>query len=199
MLLTAQGVPFIYYGEELGMTGTTPDERLRTPYPWTATPPGFGFTTGTPWETFSDGAETANLASESADLTSVWSTYRDLVQLRTQEAALGAGNFVRLKASNPGVAAWLRVFGDQRILVLHNLAREPATQVALDLTTGPLCGSPGAFFLYARTEGDEELAEPASPSVTPAGGLRGYVPLPVIPAGAAAVIKLVDGLTTTEP
>jgi glycosidase len=199
VLLTAPGVPFIYYGEELGMTGTKPDERLRTPYPWTATSPGFGFTTGTPWETFSDGAETANLASESADLTSVWSTYRDLVQLRTQEAALGAGDFVRLKASNPSVAAWLRVFGDQRILVLHNLGREPATDVALDLAKGPLCGSPGAFFLYARTEGDEELAEPASPSVTPAGGLRGYVPLPVIPAGAAAVIKLVDGLTTTEP
>ena len=181
------------------MTGTKPGERLGTPYPWSGAPPGFGFTTGTPWQAFSDGAETANLASETADLTSVWSTYRDLVQLRTQEPALRAGDFVRLEASNPGVAAWLRVFGDQRILVLHNLGREPATDVALDLAQGPLCGSPGALFLYARTEGDEELAEPASPSVTSSGGLGGYVPLPVIPAGASTVIKLVDGLSTTEP
>ena len=180
------------------MTGTEP-QRLGTPYPWTAAPPGFGFTTGTPWEPFSDGAETANLASEAADLTSVWATYRDLVQLRTQEPALRAGDFVRLKASNPAVAAWLRVVGDQRILVLHNLDREPATGVALDLAEGPLCGSPGALFVYARTEGDDELAEPASPTVTSSGGLAGYVPLPVIPAGASAVIKLVDGLSTTGP
>src|SRR6266699_2598930 len=31
ILLTLPGVPFIYYGEEIGMTGDKPDERLRTP------------------------------------------------------------------------------------------------------------------------------------------------------------------------
>jgi glycosidase len=31
--LTGPGTPYIYYGEEIGMTGNKPDERLRTPMP----------------------------------------------------------------------------------------------------------------------------------------------------------------------
>jgi alpha-amylase len=31
LLLAGPGVPFIYYGEEVGMTGVKPDEDLRTP------------------------------------------------------------------------------------------------------------------------------------------------------------------------
>ena len=29
-----EGIPFIYYGEELGMEGKKPDEQLRTPFLW---------------------------------------------------------------------------------------------------------------------------------------------------------------------
>ena len=35
MLLAGPGVPFVYYGEEIGLTGEKPDERIRTPMPWT--------------------------------------------------------------------------------------------------------------------------------------------------------------------
>ena len=192
VLLTGPGVPFIYYGEELGMTANKPDPALRTPYPWTATAPGFGFTTGTPWEPFAEGAATANLATESQDLTSIWSTYRDLVQLRTQQPALRAGDFVRLRSSNRQVAAWLRVFGDQRILVMHNLGTEPAAEVTLDLAEGPLCGEPTALYLYAATS--EELDEPAPPEVTPRGGLDGYVPLPLLPGRSSVLIELTETL-----
>src|SRR4051812_35713876 len=31
LMLTMPGIPFVYYGEEIGMTGGKPDERLRTP------------------------------------------------------------------------------------------------------------------------------------------------------------------------
>ena len=34
LLLTMPGVPFVYYGEELGMEGDKPDPRIRTPMPW---------------------------------------------------------------------------------------------------------------------------------------------------------------------
>ena len=197
VLLTGPGVPFVYYGEELGMEGTKPDPQIRTPYPWTAAAPGHGFTTGTPWEPFAPGASTSNLATELEDLASVRSTYRDLIQLRTGAPALRAGDFVRLEASESQVAAWLRVAGNQRILVMHNLGSELATDVALDLASGPLCGSPTALYLYATAS--EDIAEPASPAVTSSGGLDGYVPLPVLPGRASVVIELADGITTTEP
>ena len=49
VLMTAPGVPFIYYGEEIGMTGEKPDEQIRTPMQWSAEG-NAGFTTGSPWE-----------------------------------------------------------------------------------------------------------------------------------------------------
>ena len=47
MLLTAPGVPFIYYGEEIGMVGLEADEEQRTPMQWSGGA-NAGFTTGRP-------------------------------------------------------------------------------------------------------------------------------------------------------
>jgi glycosidase len=49
ILLTLPGLPFVYYGEEIGMAGNKPDPRLRTPMQW-ARGPGAGFTDGLVWE-----------------------------------------------------------------------------------------------------------------------------------------------------
>ncbi|MEN8844800.1 MAG: alpha-amylase family glycosyl hydrolase, partial [Candidatus Arcticimaribacter sp.] len=48
ILLSLPGVPYLYYGEEIGMVGEKPDENIRLPMQWDTTPNG-GFTTGTPW------------------------------------------------------------------------------------------------------------------------------------------------------
>ena len=48
LLLTVPGVPFVYYGEEIGMSGVKPDENIRRPMQW-STETHAGFTTGYPW------------------------------------------------------------------------------------------------------------------------------------------------------
>ena len=79
MLLTAPGVPFIYYGEELGMLGQKPDEQIRAPMQWSGDKNG-GFTTGTPWEPLQpDFAIGKNVAAETADAQSLLSHYRALI------------------------------------------------------------------------------------------------------------------------
>ena len=68
LLLTLPGLPFVYYGEEIGMTGDKPDPRLRTPMHWTRGRAA-GFTTGVPWEPLQPDSMTANV--EAQDLPAV--------------------------------------------------------------------------------------------------------------------------------
>ncbi|MEM6699820.1 MAG: alpha-amylase family glycosyl hydrolase, partial [Bacteroidota bacterium] len=63
--LTTPGVPFIYYGEEIGMRGEKPDEFLRRPMQW-SDERSAGFTTGVPWIT-PDGFYTVYNVAEEAD------------------------------------------------------------------------------------------------------------------------------------
>jgi glycosidase len=185
-LLTAPGTPFIYYGEELGMTGAKPDEQIRTPYPWTAAGPGYGFTTGTPWEPF--GAATANAATEAAEPGSLLMTYADLVHLRRDHPTLATAPVVPLTSSNPRIAASLRPgeAGVSALLVIQNLGADDATGVALSIESASLCGT-----LRARVAYPAALAGDApAPVVTPDRGLDGYVPLATIPGGSTVVIAL---------
>jgi alpha-amylase len=187
-LLTLPGTPFIYYGEELGLTGDKPDERIRTPLPWSADGPGHGFTSGTPWEAFGDGAATANVASESAAPGSLLSAYRALIALRRAHADLFAGGSITpVEASDPHVLATIRSNGAERLLVLQNLSPDAAAAgVSLTLRAGPLCGT-GATPLYASTGPGPAVAAPA---ITSAGGLAGYVPLASLPPRSTFVIGL---------
>jgi glycosidase len=187
-LLTAPGTPFIYYGEELGMTGPKPDEQIRTPYPWTADGPGFGFTTGTPWEAFGEGAATANAATEAADPSSLLTTYADLAHLRHMYRDLAVAPFVPLDSSTPGIAASLRNGqGGNALLVIQNLRAEDATGVTFTSRAGALCGTPSAGVLYPESRRDADVADP---QVTPTGGLAGYQPLATIPGSTTLVLLL---------
>ena len=187
VLFTAPGVPFVYYGEELGMLGTKPDEQIRTPLPWTSSGPGFGFTTGAPWEPFGDGTADANVAAESQDPTSLLATYRDLIALRTQHPALAVGTFLPVEASSREVAASIRTDGAEKLLVMQNLSTDPLDGVLLNLKSGPLCGVPVAQVIYASA-GMSSAA--VAPTITPGGGFSDYVPVAELPAHSTVVIRL---------
>jgi alpha-amylase len=184
ILLTGQGVPFVYYGEEIGMTGQKPDEQIRTPMRWDPTGTA-GFTTATPWEPLSGDPAERNVATESADAGSVLSTYRSLIHLRADHPALSHGDWTPVEPSDPSVVAAVRHADGDTVLVVTNLAETPASRVALSLADGPLCGSPGATALLGP-------ATVASPKITSTGGLHGYVPVAQLGARETLVVALGD-------
>ncbi len=184
LLLTSGGVPFIYYGEELGMTGRKPDERIRTPMRWDATGPGAGFTTGTPWEALSDDPPGTDVATQAGDPGSLLSLYRDLIRLRAAHPALAVGDWVTVDAAASSIVASLRTDGSETLLVVANVSDEPATDLELGLDEGPLCGEPHGEILFGRADAA------ASPVVTAAGGFEGYRPIDALGPREAIVIVL---------
>ena len=130
MLLTLRGTPFIYYGEEIGMTDVPiPRERVvdvdgrdpeRTPMQWDATP-NAGFTTGAPWLPLAPDAEHVNVAAQRDDAASLFSFYRRLIRLRRGSPALRAGSYRTLPAPR-GVFAYVREADGERMVVALNFS-----------------------------------------------------------------------------
>jgi len=182
LLLTGPGVPFIYYGEEIGMTGAKPDERIRTPMRWDASSPAAGFSTHQPWEALSDDPASLNVATESADPGSLLAHYRDLNRLRAAHPALAIGTWTAIDADAPGVVAALRSSPTEQAIVITNVGSTAATPT-LSLATGPLCGTPTASAAF----GDGAVE---APRISASGGFSDYRPVAEIAPRSSVVIVL---------
>ena len=193
LLLTAPGTPFVYYGEEIGMTGTKPDERIRTPMRWTADPATAGFTTGTPWQALSeDDAASVNVGAQLADPESLLAAYQGLVRARAANEALQVGATIPVDGGAEPVVGWLRTSGDQVLLSVVNVSDDPVSDYGLALGGGPLCGAVTAR-LVASVGGGGPGADPVAPiapSVSAEGGFEAYAPLPVLPPRSGYLIAL---------
>ena len=183
LLLTLPGLPFVYYGEEIGMTGDKPDPRLRTPMQWSPVR-GVGFTTGNPWESPQPDSLTASVAVENADPGSLLNLYRRLIHLRRANEALAAGRLVPLAAASPQVAAYLRREGSHAVLVIANLGATPASLVAI--SAGERTLPPGRYSPRSLLGGPDG----APLAVGADGRIAAYVPAATIAAGGSLVLDL---------
>jgi len=182
ILLTTPGIPFIYYGEEIGMSGTKPDELIRTPMQWDDTE-GAGFTDGKPWEPINSDFTTVNVAAQTGDDSSMLEHYRKLIQLRNEHSALRIGNTHVAESNSNKILSFLRVSSDETLLVLFNIDNQPLNDYKLDLSVGPLSGQYTASSLL-------DAATIASLTANDKGGFDDYVPLGELPPYSIFVIQL---------
>ena len=182
ILLAAPGIPFIYYGEEIGMTGTKPDELIRTPMQWTDAE-GAGFTDGTPWQPINADYREVNVAAQTGDSASLLEHYRTLIQLRNAHQALQTGETFVTDTSSNKLVSYLRVSEEETLLVLINIDDVPVTDYELSLSTAGLSGNYSATSLL-----DDSSIE--SLQANASGGFDAYTPLSEIPPYAVLVIQL---------
>jgi len=180
LLLTLPGVPFLYYGEEIGMVGAKPDELIRKPMQWTDGPQG-GFTEGTAWQPLNRDFEERSVAVQSADAASLLNHYRALIGLRNAYPALRGLSFTPVESPHQGVYAFLR--GGQ-ILVVINLEGKATADYALQWTDEAL--APGTYQATSLLA----PAEVAPLIVGPGGVVESYQPLPELPARSALILAL---------
>ncbi len=183
LLLTLPGLPFVYYGEEIGMTGDKPDPNLRTPMQWSDTVNG-GFTRGTPWEPLRPDWRTTNAAAQDTAASSLLNLYRRLIHLRAADSVLAVGRLVPLTVGHPAVASYLRQLGSRTILVVANLGAAPVAGLGVATAEGAV--APGRYRVRSLLGGPD-----AAPLRVPAsGGIDAYIPFPTLAPLQAHVLEL---------
>jgi maltose alpha-D-glucosyltransferase/alpha-amylase len=130
ILFTLTGSPIIYYGDEIGMGDNIwLEDRngVRTPMQWTPDPLS-GFSEADPEKFYAPvidsspyAPDTVNLVDQQADPESLFNTVKKMVATRRQYKAFGWGSFNWLDAGTSAVAAYERRFGEERLIIIHNL------------------------------------------------------------------------------
>lgn len=128
VLLTAQGAPYVYQGEELGYWGTKSngDEYVRTPILWNKA--GTELASGSLSGKVDKQMLTPEISVEAqeADPNSLLGVYRAFARLRNTYPALAGGEMVKHPVYNENntaqkaIAAWYREKEGERMLVVHN-------------------------------------------------------------------------------
>jgi glycosidase len=133
LYLTFPGIPFIYYGEEIGMDTINKqkqDKFLRSIMQWDDSEFA-GFVTGgtTPYTFLNKNYETYNVKTESADKDSILNYYKGLVNIRTNNKALSLGSYKSLvipKVKENKYIAALREYNGEQVIVVHNFSEKIA-------------------------------------------------------------------------
>ena len=138
-----QGTPYIYQGEELGMTNypfASSDEfrdiesinayrewcaegklshrdNARTPMQWDDSA-NAGFTEGTPWIAVNPNYKEINAKAETADPDSVFHYYKKLIALRKQNPIMVYGKYEPLVPESEELFVYTRTLEEEKLLVV---------------------------------------------------------------------------------
>ena len=146
LLLSLPGTPVLYYGDEIGMGDNVylgDRDGVRTPMQWSGDR-NAGFSSANPQKLILPVIidleyhyQTVNVESQEQNHSSLLWWMRRLVALRKQYQAFGRGSMEFLNPDNSKIVAYVRVFDDEKILVVANLARFPqATELDLSRYAG---------------------------------------------------------------
>jgi len=144
ILLSGPGKPFVYQGEELGYWGITEggDENVRQPMAWNASLADLArlglSLNGTDRTNYEMVKGEISVETQSADENSLLNIYKAWSQLRNTYPALAEGVMTAANFSGNSIAAWYMTAGNQKLLVIHNVASSSKSVTVSDSMAKPI-------------------------------------------------------------
>jgi alpha-glucosidase len=151
-----RGMPFIYYGDELGMEDVSvPSEQLedtwgknlpgfkvgrdpeRTPMQWDNTE-NAGFSDVKPWLPIAKNYEVVNAKAEIQDPRSFFSLYRALIYLRANVPALIYGSYEPYPLTNNQVFSFIRSHKGKKLFIAFNFSNQSQSLACESINTGKI-------------------------------------------------------------
>lgn len=139
LLFTLRGMPFVYYGDEIGMENIDiPADKQkdlignslaanrdgeRTPMQWDDSAYG-GFSNSGPWLPVGKKYKNVNVKRELNDPLSMFHLYRKLIRYRTHNHILLHGSYRSLDLDNDNTFVYLRELGNEKVLVILNFSKD---------------------------------------------------------------------------
>lgn len=124
MNLLMSGSAFLYYGEEIGMTGSGNDPSKRAPMYWNAARDS-GTTQPPPECVLPESYPFGSLEEQRFDDDSIYNYYRQLIAIRQAIPVISHGRTTAEAALNTGcVSAFRKTWGEESCIVLMNISPE---------------------------------------------------------------------------
>ena len=172
LLATLDGVPMIYYGEEIGMqgkrgSGPAYDEFRREPMEWAAQLDAPGMTSWFKDHQYIKELDGISVEEQEQDPGSLLNFYRVIYRMRAENPALASGKYMQMQSApaNSNVWAFWRYTDGQLVGVFFNFGEEEA-KIAPDTSQAPSETSRSPLELYASGDysitSDQILLEPGS-------------------------------------
>jgi glycosidase len=123
ILFTLPGLPYLYYGEEIGMPGMKPDEHIREPFIWDKPEKDKLRTRWIEPENATDSV-VQSVSVQQQLSTSILNHYKDWIALRNRSEALSMGDINPVDMNDKTLVAFTRKTATDSVLVIHNLSAE---------------------------------------------------------------------------
>lgn len=135
LLLSMPGSPFVYYGEETGMTGAGTDPDKRAPMNWVADTSAAGMTDGPP-EMDTQENQFPALDEQLNDADSIANYYKRALRIRNENPQIARGTVTAIALSNTETAALTYDYNGQTLMAVYNLTGKAAeiTDEVLELS-----------------------------------------------------------------
>lgn len=125
------GSAFVYYGEEIGMTGSGRDENKRAPMFWSTDNTVKGMTDG-PADMEPQENHFASVVEQMKNEDSIYHFYKDTILLRNQNPEIARGTVARLEEiTDQDIAAISKTYNGTTIYLIYNLSETDKKKVTL--------------------------------------------------------------------